>query len=531
MWRKLKDSFQSSNNVPADVEREPLLDDSHADYDEDSLDDLDSGPDSDDNEGKDPPLPVFEKNNMPQNTNVSQSSNALPVEMEQLLPKDKPTTSDDKSKTYAFWNSMIIVLLCLFIAEASRGLVAPSLWLYIKHLGGDKRFLGYVVGTYSAGRLIGSILLGWWYNKRGAKEVLIVSLVCSIIGNVMYSLSSVTNLWMIFISRTLVGFGTGILSVVRAFVAESTTKEQRLRFIAYSAAVQFIGFAVVPGGGALLTMIDFHIGSVPIDKFTSAGYVLAIVNLLIALLVLFRLPKTKPKPEEESASTTKEVLPDQSNKRLVYIGVGLFIFLNFVARGVLALLETVGPPVFLEAWNDDSTDAVGTTSTMMLILGLIGLVIFFLIDYVQKILREPILLVFGFVITTLGCLLLINYNEPERITLVQFLVGAGLVWSIGAPVTQTLVISTFSKILGTKPQGTWMGWIGSAASVGRIITPTLSGFGINESLIISAIASFICSIAVVIYYYLVKLDRRRRALIDLAWKNKETPQQRQVPAA
>ncbi len=70
--------------------------------------------------------------------------------------------------------------------------------------------------------------------------------------------------------------------------------------------------------------------------------------------------------------------------RLVYVGVALFIFLNVVARGVLALLETVGPPVFLEAWNDDSTDAVGTTSTMMLILGLIGLVVFFLIDFILK---------------------------------------------------------------------------------------------------------------------------------------------------
>lgn len=30
-------------------------------------------------------------------------------------------------------------------------------------------FVAAVVGGFSVGRLVGGILLGWWFNKRGAK--------------------------------------------------------------------------------------------------------------------------------------------------------------------------------------------------------------------------------------------------------------------------------------------------------------------------------------------------------------------------
>ncbi len=64
--------------------------------------------------------------------------------------------------------------------------------------------------------------------------------------------------------------------------------------------------------------------------------------------------------------------------------MALFIFLNAVARGVLALLETVGPPVFQSSWKDKDNDILADTSQMMFILGAIGLIVLLLIDEIQK---------------------------------------------------------------------------------------------------------------------------------------------------
>lgn len=76
-------------------------------------------------------------------------------------------------------------------------------------------------------------------------------------------------------------------------------------------------------------------------------------------------------------------------------------------------------------------------------------------------------------------------------------------WSIGSPLTQTLTLSIFSKILADHPQGMWMvrcsfrnacvysvrqGIMGSAGSFGRILFPFAAvmpeavAFGISGTL-------------------------------------------------
>lgn len=115
-------------------------------------------------------------------------------------------------------------------------------------LGGNTSELGFLVGIYSAGRLAGSLGLGWWFNKRGAKEALIISLTIAVAGNFLYSLANLFDSFVVLLmSRLVIGFGTGLLSVGRAFVAEVTTTKERTKYISYVTAVQFIGFAITPG--------------------------------------------------------------------------------------------------------------------------------------------------------------------------------------------------------------------------------------------------------------------------------------------
>lgn len=59
-------------------------------------------------------------------------------------------------------------------------IILPSLWFYLKSLGGKENFLGYVVAAYSLGGFIGSPVFGYWSNMRTAREPLVFSLVLAI---------------------------------------------------------------------------------------------------------------------------------------------------------------------------------------------------------------------------------------------------------------------------------------------------------------------------------------------------------------
>jgi len=84
------------------------------------------------------------------------------------------------------------------------------------------------------------------FSSLFSREVLLCSIFLSLVGNVLYSLGPHTGKWAVLISRVIVGFGSGVLTPIRAALAELTTKDQRTRFMAYCNAAQFVGL-VLPG--------------------------------------------------------------------------------------------------------------------------------------------------------------------------------------------------------------------------------------------------------------------------------------------
>jgi len=121
------------------------------------------------------------------------------------------------------------------------------------------------------------------------------------------------------------------------------------------------------------------------------------------------------------------------------------------------------------------------------------------VDFVKRYIAEYNLLAVAFIIIGSGALVLVEW-PGEDLPVYLFYIGAALIWSIGSPFTQTIIISSFSKILGSKPQGIMMGWIGSAGSVGRIIFPLLAGIlGSNGSFVIAGALSFFCGASVLGY--------------------------------
>jgi MFS transporter, ceroid-lipofuscinosis neuronal protein 7 len=401
-----------------------------------------------------------------------------------LLHDFQPSPRNTSERRTTRWLvNMVLINFVEFAAESSRGVVLPTLFLYTTSLGGDLAFMGFLTSVFSVGRLISSTVFGWMCDHYSFKFVYIVSSGICLVGNLIYLLADeqVSNsLTVLAVSRFLVGFGAGNRSVCRANVAAMTTVHQRLKYLTILAAVVFLGYALTPGLGSLVAGIDTVVLGVPLNKYTCPGMILVVLNALTILSMITTFdedisihdgPPESPREEGEARNTLSD--PTTLPAHIVKAGAAVFIFLNFNARGILSVFETVNIPLFLRVTGSDPTslDAVVTASDFQFYLGLLGLVSYFSIEHWRHSLTDVNWVQTGFFTLAVGNLLLVI--APASMSFPRLLTAELFVWSIGCPITTAVVLAAFSKLLGGRPQGTLMGLLGSAASVSRIILPLL----------------------------------------------------------
>lgn len=110
------------------------------------------------------------------------------------------------------------------------------------------------------------------------------------------------------------------------------------------------------------------------------------------------------------------------------------------------------------------------------------------------------------------CVLQVSSDVPSYAALA---IGCGLVWSVSAPLSVTITVSTFSKLVGDQPQGVHMGIITAAGSVGRIIFLLFTdATSTNTVMIIAAVSSLLCGAAIVVFRAVVAhLSRQEQATV------------------
>eukprot|EP01135_Chromosphaera_perkinsii_P009642 Nk52_evm92s1810 gene=Nk52_evmTU92s1810 len=412
-------------------------------------------------------------------------------------------------KTFAA--NMFVVVLSIFVLESARGLFIASLWPTVEIVGGDRAFMGYVVGVFSFGRLVMTTPMGKWADSRKEKEPLLFSSVVTIIANLLYVVAYLMkDAYVLIASRFLVGIGGGTLSVCRSHISKITTTEERATYVALIGAAQFAGFGITPFLSMWFTVL-------PEKSFlnmeTAPALMHCVMNFVVMICILFifdteaavynhtkkctsrngnkcnfrcNYSTITDQPSENegnygtvkknSSSSEKELLLEQEWEKLVWYGIVLFMFLNFSSRGVMSVVETIGTPKYIEINHIHGTEEKVVASSIFFgKLGLIGMLVFGVTVLLQKCgAQEQIMLACAFIVMVGGSGL-IGWSEtlpeaPENhaTLILLFYGGCLLIWSLSFPIKQTTLVSSFSKILGARPQGTMMGWIGTFGSIGRI---------------------------------------------------------------
>ncbi|KAB1281887.1 Major facilitator superfamily domain-containing protein 8 [Camelus dromedarius] len=329
------------------------------------------------------------------------------------------------------WRSIRILYLTMFLSSVGFSIVIMSIWPYLQKIDqtADASFLGWVIASFSLGQMVASPIFGLWSNYRPRKEPLIVSTLISVGANCLYAYVHVPashNKYYMLVARGLVGFGAASTDEIQApqgNIDQVAVVASNVLFF----VILFI-FALFETIVTPLTM-DMYAWTRE-QAVLYDGIILAALG--VEAVIIFMGVKLLSKKIGERAILLGG---------LIVVWVGFFILLPW------------GNQFPKIQWEDLHNNSIPNTTFGEIIITL------------WKSPREdhnegPT----GCPIEQAWCL------YTPMIYLAQFLTSAVLI-GIGYPSCNVMSYTLYSKILGPKPQGVYMGWLTASGSAARILGP------------------------------------------------------------
>lgn len=231
-----------------------------------------------------------------------------------------------KMKKIRLWIIVGIVLL----NSIGFSIVLPLLPFMVgKYLPSQQVVVGMSVlmSVFAACTFFAAPIFGALSDRYGRKSILIISLLGSVTGYVLFGIGGA--LWVLFLGRIIDGLTAGNISILFAYISDSTEPEERTKWFGYIGAVMGIGKIGGPALGGLLGSI-----SIAFPFFITAGLI-----FLSGLAVYFLLPESLL-PEKRLKSLTlnslntfshfREIFSLKEIKSLLIVGIlfyaGLSIF-------------------------------------------------------------------------------------------------------------------------------------------------------------------------------------------------------------
>ncbi|WP_040949861.1 MFS transporter [Gorillibacterium massiliense] len=191
--------------------------------------------------------------------------------------------------------SMLLLMLNIFLAFMGIGLVVPIMPTYMNELHMSGKIVGLLVAAFSLTQLLLSPLAGRMSDSWGRKKMIVAGLVVFAISEILFGIAN--GAVLLFVSRMLGGVGSAlIMPSVMAYVADTTTMEERAKGMGYINAAISTGFIIGPGIGGYIADLGIRM---PFFFAGAAGAVAAIITLII-------LPESKSREQLNGANKKEE---------------------------------------------------------------------------------------------------------------------------------------------------------------------------------------------------------------------------------
>ncbi len=189
---------------------------------------------------------------------------------------------------------VIIPILPVLFFEPGAALFGPEVSEFSKSV-----LYGFLIAAYPFMQFFGAPMLGSLSDKYGRKPVLLISLVGTLLGYLLFAYAIHQQLlWLLFVSRMLPGFTGGNISVIFSSIADVSSSAERTKNFGLVGAAFGIGFVLGPTIGGLLAdpgLVSWFSPTVPL-LFVAA---LTVINIA---LVVVAFPETLRERKETGLS-------------------------------------------------------------------------------------------------------------------------------------------------------------------------------------------------------------------------------------
>ena len=359
-------------------------------------------------------------------------------------------------------SSLLVLFLTVFIDLIGFGMVIPFLSFYAREYGASGIAVGAVVGIYSIMQFFFAPVWGRLSDRVGRRPVLLVSLTASFAGYLLFAFTR--SLTVLFASRIVAGVGGANIGTAQAYIADSTSPENRAKGMGLIGAAFGLGFILGPPMSGILAAVGTHHG---LPGNLLPGLVAAGLSFTAFLIALSVLPESKPpnlvprsgRPPQFDPRIWRELA---SNGLLGALMSALFLTLLAVAGMEIS--------VTLHARDRFQFRQLDMAYFFLFMGVIVAGIQGGLIGRVVRKLGEQRVIVIGAASFMLGFLLIPSIWRVPLLYVVAFFIA------IGQGLCYPALTALVSKVAPENERGSLLGLATSVGSLARFVGPILSGF-------------------------------------------------------
>lgn len=321
---------------------------------------------------------------------------------------------------------------------------------------------GILLAAYSLMSFIFTPIVARLSDRYGRRKILLAALAVASLAYFLFGTAQM--LWVLFLGRMLSGTTAATVPVAQAYVADVTTKEQRLKYLGLLGAAAGLAFIFGPAiGGTLSTYFGYGVPS-----FLASA--LAFTNLVSAY---FLLPEPAAFNTKRTVLSFRALLATIRKRKMVLLLATYFLF--FVA---FVFLQSALSPWLQTVFGFGSLETG-------LVFFFIGAVSVFtqavLLPLLSKKLDRPSLVILGIIFFVAGLSILSVVSNFSVLLAVAALSSFG--FGIQFVTYNTLISINASEAAQGGTLGVAWAIAGAAQSIAPVLAASAFSFGASEGFV------------------------------------------------
>jgi MFS transporter, DHA1 family, tetracycline resistance protein len=184
-----------------------------------------------------------------------------------------------------------ILFMAVLVDMLGFGIVIPVLPFYALEMGAGPLQVTLLIASFSAMQMAASPLWGRISDRHGRRPLLIAGLFASSVSYLIFGFAN--SLQLLLFSRIAAGAAGGTIAVAHAYIADTTSAEQRARGMGLIGAAAGLGVMLGPAIGGLFSQVSLG----------TPGFIAAGLCGLNAVAAIFLLPESRSREARSGPRT------------------------------------------------------------------------------------------------------------------------------------------------------------------------------------------------------------------------------------